>query len=445
VGVLDLIFLPIYIWLFSKIFAWRRKRYTDPLLQKYHLLGFKIKVIFSILFSFYLVFISTGDSYTLYFTEGRNMAKFMYQQPENISWLFEKTMSWDKALLTTELNEGYFYTPPNYAVARLSAFFCLFNFGGIAAYTVINLMFALLGFVGIWRLFLFFYNEFPLYHKEAFFSLFYLFSFTFWSSGASKEAMCIAALGISTWSLYKILYLKKQIVLNAFLVFVAVAVALRVKSYIIASYLPFFILFIVLKSFTQLKNRFAKYGLFLVIVAISLFSFQAILANLTELVSEYLPSDITEGVSKYQYQYELAGSVGSTFTLGVQFKGSMSSLFLCAPFAVIVTFFRPFLWEVNSLSTLQSALESLFFIYLFIVAIKFNGIRGFFKNLRGNPFIIFAFSFAILFGLFVGLTTTNFGSLVRYKIPCMPFFVFGMFVLIKNAKPNWRGFWEKFF
>jgi hypothetical protein len=42
---------------------------------------------------------------------------------------------------------------------------------------------------------------------------------------------------------------------------------------------------------------------------------------------------------------------------------------------------------------------------------------------------LYCLLFALLFALFVGATTTNFGTLVRYKIPCMPFYVAAMFII----------------
>jgi len=45
---------------------------------------------------------------------------------------------------------------------------------------------------------------------------------------------------------------------------------------------------------------------------------------------------------------------------------------------------------------------------------------------------MYCFLFSLIFALFVGATTLNFGTLCRYKIPCMPFFVISLF-LIQDA------------
>ena len=38
--------------------------------------------------------------------------------------------------------------------------------------------------------------------------------------------------------------------------------------------------------------------------------------------------------------------------------------------------------------------------------------------------------FSLLFALFVGATTPNFGTLCRYKIPCMPFYIISLFLIM---------------
>ncbi|MEO7047983.1 MAG: hypothetical protein ABI091_21975, partial [Ferruginibacter sp.] len=51
-----------------------------------------------------------------------------------------------------------------------------------------------------------------------------------------------------------------------------------------------------------------------------------------------------------------------------------------------------------------------------------------------EPIVLYCFLFAIIFGLFVGATTLNFGTLVRYKIPAMPFYVMALFFILFFTK-----------
>jgi hypothetical protein len=48
-----------------------------------------------------------------------------------------------------------------------------------------------------------------------------------------------------------------------------------------------------------------------------------------------------------------------------------------------------------------------------------------------DPFLVFCVVFVIAFGIAVGLTSTNLGTLSRYRSPLLPFFVVLLLVLGK--------------
>jgi hypothetical protein len=124
----------------------------------------------------------------------------------------------------------------------------------------------------------------------------------------------------------------------------------------------------------------------------------------------------------------------SSFSLGVDFDGSPASMAKMAPLAVNATLFRPYLWESKKASTLLSSLESLALMVLTLYALIQSRVVGFFKTLFTNAAVFYCFFFAILFALFVGATALNFGTLVRYKIPCMPFYIIALFLIVEQYK-----------
>ncbi|MBL0145287.1 MAG: hypothetical protein IPP48_05575 [Chitinophagaceae bacterium] len=62
------------------------------------------------------------------------------------------------------------------------------------------------------------------------------------------------------------------------------------------------------------------------------------------------------------------------------------------------------------------------------------GARHFITTCLKDPTVIYCLLFSLLFALFVGVTTSNFGSLVRYKIPCMPFYVIAMYIIYDRGQ-----------
>ena len=50
--------------------------------------------------------------------------------------------------------------------------------------------------------------------------------------------------------------------------------------------------------------------------------------------------------------------------------------------------------------------------------------------------LVFSVFFSLFFSFSVGLTTSNFGSLVRYKIPAIPFYVASLFIIHYTYKKD---------
>ena len=105
-----------------------------------------------------------------------------------------------------------------------------------------------------------------------------------------------------------------------------------------------------------------------------------------------------------------------------------------APVAIFAGLFRPTLLDVRNPVMAISALENTA-LMLFLLYILFRvGPLGFAGHVFSRPMILFSFVFAIFFSFAVGLTTSNFGSLVRYKIPALPFFLASLYMIRYNQQ-----------
>ncbi len=429
-GYSDLLFLPIYVALFYYIFAARRKKYTDPILQHYHKIGFWAKMLAIVAFTIFNGKLSLGDSYLLYYTEGVNIKRMILENPSNINMLWMKGPEFDQTLLANPLNQGYFKSENNYLVTKISSFFSFFS---MSTYVTTNMFFGMLAYTGAWRLFRFFYDQYPDLHKKFAIAILYFPTVIFWSAGILKDSICVAALGWLTYSLYEGFFKKINITQNVIIALIAGYILLILKAYILVSYLPFFILYLFLKNVSLIKNKFLQLAVILSLVFLSISVFSQVMSTITTSVGQYSSGDMAESVSKYQAAYAGVES-RSSYSLGVDFDGSMGSLLKLAPMAITVTLFRPFIWEANSPAALLSSVESMFVMYLTITVLILYGFRGFFSAISKEPTVLYCLLFSILFALFVGATTGNFGSLVRYKIPCMPFYVVGMFIIQHQGK-----------
>jgi len=430
----DFLLTPIYIFILYLFFRAKRKKYTDPSLQKYHKQGFWIKISASILFVLYYSYLTRGDSTSLYQYEGNNLYHLILHNSDNFKYIFQSGKDFDPSLVKDRFNIGYFRDESNYMVIRLDAVFSFFCFG---SYAVINLFFACLAFSGLWKLYLFFYEQYPKLHKQFAISILYFPTLAFWSAGLLKDSLCIAALGWLTYSLYGLLYKRKSFLKNTILVIISAYFLSVLKIYILLAYVPFFVLFIILKNTQNIRFKFVRFILAPAIIGISVYSFTTIFAAYNEELGAYSVEEVTSSITHLNEVLEARNGredAASNFNLGAEFDGTFTGLIKIAPIAIGTTFFRPFLWEAHKISQLMAAVESLLLMFFTLFILFKSGPFRLVKWILTDPLIMYCFLFAVVFGLFVGASTLNFGTLVRYKIPCLPFYAISLFLIYEKVK-----------
>ena len=431
---IDIFLVPVYILMLYLFFRAKRRKYTDPLLQKYHKQGFWIKIFASLLFVLYYSYLTQGDSTSLYQYEGNNLYRLILHNRNNFKYIFQSGKDFDPSLVKDRFNVGYFRDESNYMVIRLDAVFSFFCFG---SYAVINLFFACLAFSGLWKLYLFFYEQYPKLHKQFAISILYFPTLAFWSAGLLKDSLCIAALGWLTYSLYGLLYKRKSFLKNTILVIISAYFLSVLKIYILLAYVPFFVLFIILKNTQNIRFKFVRFILAPAIIGISVYSFTTIFAAYNEELGAYSVEEVTSSITHLNEVLEARNGredAASNFSLGAEFDGTFTGLIKIAPIAIGTTFFRPFLWEAHKISQLMAAVESLLLMFFTLFILFKSGPFRLVKWILTDPLIMYCFLFAVVFGLFVGASTLNFGTLVRYKIPCLPFYAISLFLIYEKVK-----------
>ncbi len=430
----DFLLTPIYIFLLYFFFRIRRKKYTNLLLQKYHRQGFWIKIFASLLFIGYYTYLTAGDSTTLFQYEGNNLYHLILKDSNNLKYLFQKGKDFDLSLVKNPYNQGYFRSESNFMVIRLDTIFSFFCFG---SYPVISLFFGCLAFSGLWKLYLFFYEQYPKLHKQFAISILYFPTVAFWSAGLLKDSLCIAALGWLTSSMYTLLYKRKSIIKNLIILFVSAYFLAVLKVYILLAYVPFFLLFIILKNAQNIRFKFFRYLFAPTLIVLSIYAFTQTLSTYNNELGAYAMEDVTSSISTLNeaiQQRTGREDASSNFSLGAQFDGTFSGLIKISPLAVATTFYRPFIWEAHKISQLMAAVESLILMFFTLYVLFKSKFFGFIKLILSDPLIMYCFLFAVVFALFVGASTLNFGTLVRYKIPCLPFYAISLFLIFEKVK-----------
>lgn len=145
-----------------------------------------------------------------------------------------------------------------------------------------------------------------------------------------------------------------------------------------------------------------------------------------------LDSIIRTAITTYQ-DHIRAVQYGEHFYYLGQFDGTTWDFFSKAPAAIIAGLFRPFIWEARTVFMLLAALENTAFLLLVFAVIWRTGPEKALKIAFEDPLAIFSLAFAVTFAFGVGISTANFGALIRLKTPLIPFLLVGLFILYHRA------------
>lgn len=318
----------------------------------------------------------------------------------------------------------FFRDQQSFFVIRVAAFFDLFTF---SSYSATATLFAVVGFIGAWLLFLTFYRLYPDLHKWIAFSCLFVPTVFFWGSGIFKDTLTLAALEISTFFVFKIFTERKMSVWYILIILFFSWMIYSIKIYILLTFLPAIILWIFSKYIHTVRTMMLRIMIAPVALGIAIVLGFFAMQKVTEDDARYKLDRIAETakITAYDIRYGWGARTGegSGYTLG-ELDGSFGSLIRLAPSAVIVSLFRPYLWEVRNPLMLLSSLEGLLFI--FITGFVFIKARAGGLKKIGQPEVLFCLVFSLVFAFAVGVSTYNFGTLSRYKIPLIPFYLLGI-------------------
>src|SRR5690606_7559229 len=130
-----------------------------------------------------------------------------------------------------------------------------------------------------------------------------------------------------------------------------------------------------------------------------------------------------------QRDMQRAEEYGSNFFDIGELDGTVSGFLMKAPAAINAALFRPYLWESSSVVVAISALENAWLMGFTLLVFWRTRAWFLFRCIRGNPLVMACITFTLAYGFMIGITTPNFGALVRFKIVLVPFFVSFLYIV----------------
>ncbi|KAA5548310.1 hypothetical protein [Adhaeribacter rhizoryzae] len=320
----------------------------------------------------------------------------------------------------------YWYTSSTeFFVIKVASFFGII---GLGSYAVIALFFAFTSFSGMWSMYLTFLKLYPNLHKQLAIAIFFLPSVFFWGSGLMKDSITIGALGWLFYGFHTFAIEKKSLLKAAFIIFISAYVLYTVKVYILLAFLPPALFWIFIENNRKIRNTLLRNLAkpFFILIGLGVAYLGA--TNLTEGDSKYDIDNIGERTKINAIYLTEQVATGSAYNIGI-FDGSLSSMITVGPQAIVVALYRPFLWEVRNPVMLLSAIEATIFIYLTLTLFYKTGFFKSIKLITSTPILLFSILFSIVLAFAVGTNSGNFGTLVRYKIPLMPFYLSALYIM----------------
>lgn len=429
----DLFLTPIYLAIFYGIAFSMRKKYTNALTKKYFIPALSLKFLGAIMLGvIYQFYYGGGDTFNYYTHTKIIYEAFTTSPTAGLKLIFGSTDGFDSDT-ARYVGQLYWYrASTEYFVVRIASFFGLLCFN---TYTVIGLMFAALSFSGVWAMYLTFLRISPLAYKKLAIAVFFLPSVFFWGSGLMKDSVCIGALGWTFYGFYHATIVKRNVLFAALLGILGAYVLISVKVYILLSFLPPALLWVFNENNRRIKSAAARMLLKPFFLLLGLGAGYLGATRLTEGDKKYDIDKIGER-TKINSEY-LTSQVanGSAYNIGA-FDGSLGAMVKVAPQAIIVSIFRPFLFEARNPVMLLSALEATLFLYLTITLFYRTGVVKSFQLIASQPILTFCFIFSVVLAIGVGTNSGNFGTLVRYKIPLMPFYLSALYIMQLMARPQ---------
>jgi hypothetical protein len=213
-----------------------------------------------------------------------------------------------------------------------------------------------------------------------------------------------------------------------FLIVVSSLLLIWIKPYIFFALLPGSILWFGGIQIFKVNNPLVKSMTTPFLITVSLLSGYVMLNMLSGFLGDYSLENVLDKAVLTQNDLKSEYYQGSSFDIG-SFEPTVAGILSKMPAAINAALFRPYIWETYNLTMLMSGIENLglllFTIYLAIRLRIYNLFRLMFRH----RILFFTVYFSIFFSFSVGLTTSNFGSLVRYKIPAIPFFLISLIII----------------
>lgn len=309
------------------------------------------------------------------------------------------------------------------------------------SYFITTVFISIITYGGLWSMYMMFCKYFPSHYRLLAIGILFMPSVIFWGSGIMKDSFTMAATCYFIVITDRIINSKGSLVVNVLLLLFNAYMIVSLKPYIIIILLPGTLVWFFYHRLMHIRNTLLRVLSIPIIYLVIFGGSYIILRSLDEELGKFGLINALETASVIQHDLKQSYYDGNSFDIG-EFEPTPGGVVSKLPIATTAGLFRPFLWESRNAVMLISGIENLFVLVLTIVVLFRTKLKTWKYLLSTKPLILYSLIFSFLFAFMVGLSTSNFGALVRYRIPLIPTYMATMLVLygymrqvkVKNKK-----------
>lgn len=367
----------------------------------------------------------TGDMY-MYLDTGRYLSRFLEVDFSRSFDEITKLFFYERSIFD-DVVEG-----PGNATGSMSAlatvFMYVLNGSEYAALAAVSIL-AYFGTVALYRTFR---EVLPKEdHKVALFSCLLFPSVVFWSSGFLKEAFVMVGLGWMVLGTHRLM--QGRFFVGLIELVPGLIITVIVKPYIGIAFVAAGSVWFYWRRTsrrTDILSAVLSRPAYLILGVGLVLGMLVVVGKLSPV---FAVENIGESTARYQ-SVAFSAEGGTNYAIGDPNQRSLAGQLAFAPLALLTSLFRPFFFEVRSAQVALASLESTAAIVAMYYIFRRNRPMAIVKRILASPTLVFCAAFALTLAVFVGLTSTNLGSLVRYRMPFVPFYAILLGVLARAVR-----------
>jgi hypothetical protein len=265
-----------------------------------------------------------------------------------------------------------------------------------------------------------------IYRTRMLFAILLLPSVVFWSSGIVKESLALAGVCLLTFGMHRLG--GKRIIAAVVAGALGLLLTGLTKAYFLFVFAIAAAVWFYWRYAVHAEGRFRLRPVHLVIVCVVAVGGVILLG---QIFPRYSFTNIAPEVARMQaWGSTIRG--GSGYVIGDANAVTLGGQLAFAPIGFIYALARPALFEMSNAPMAASAIEATFLTLALLRLLWTRRWVDTWRMLTSSPFLVYSIVFTLGVAVAVGIATTNLGTLVRYRMPILPFYALVLFVL--NAK-----------